>query len=131
MALAELVKLSRIQTQQLGAMKPPRFKIKLANYCIIGLMFACLIAGIWVFNYLSTTGLGNGQFFSNITSGEDFTLLEFVTGSQRGSNDFASTEALFVVTTRFFLGIGISWVPLTLVIMVTDLLGQASLKRGD
>lgn len=127
-ALVELVKLSRIEINQLEGLKPPRFQIRMANYCVIGLMFACLIAGIWIFNFLSTTYMAS-DYLTMYARNDSVSLLGFIIGRYRGAEVAQSTEALFVVTTRFFLGVGLAWVPLTLAVLVIDVILQAGRKR--
>lgn len=69
-----------------------------------GAVLATMVAAISVLIYLVNTGVGGG-FLST-------PLINYVTGASFGSSAFQSTEALFVITARFFLCFGGSWLPL-------------------
>jgi len=75
-------------------------------HSLIGLQISCVLVSIWVFYYLSTTSAG--RYGSS--------MLNFFLGSSIGSSVFESTEPLFVVVTRFLVGVGLLWGPMTLLV---------------
>lgn len=118
--LSELVKQSRNLSKQMTSLVEynQKLSVRMANYSIVGAMFASLIGAFWVLNYLNSIAILYAP------------LVEYVTGATFGaSTAFQSTETLFVMVARFILAFGFSWTPITLLIALLDIVRQ-TLSKG-
>ena len=79
-------------------------------YFFLGACLAVFIAAFWVFDYLNTTAISRSG--TQLWWG-DTQLWAIVEGSEFAS---MGSEPLFVISARFIIGFGISWLPVTAVL---------------
>lgn len=85
-------------------------RFSLSKHALSGALGASLVATLWIFHYLITTAQSTG--FPSLPY--TIPLWKYVVGSAYNL-EFAQ-EALFVVVTRFLMGFGVSWLPITTII---------------
>lgn len=117
-ALMELIKLTREQNARLEEISQKQKSTRLTYYVLAGLMMACFLAAFWVYLHLIGTSIGYFDL-----------LMDYVDGSEYNSSAFQSTESLFVILARFILGVGLLWLPASVLISMIDKL-VAALKAG-
>lgn len=87
----------------------------------IGASLAVFISTLWILAYLWTTTITTSlELLSEPLTGSSglgtFILLEYVVGVPLDRLGEMASEVLFVIVSRFILGFGLSWLPLTIVV---------------
>jgi len=80
-------------------------KFSMSQHALAGATIACLVASLWVIEYLANT-------MYSLKS-----LLSMVLGQEHGIGADGA-EALFVIGARFIIVFGFSWAPITALIAV-------------
>jgi len=83
---------------------PTEKKFLMSRHALAGATIAVLLAVSWVIEYLASTVYGIGGFGNS--------LFAIVLGQEHGIGTDGA-EALLVVVSRFIIGFGLSWGPIT------------------
>lgn len=121
-ALVELVHQARNQSDELQSLNQEsrRIHVKIAHAAVIAASIAALIASVWVYVYLANTVYAYPTLF-RIVLGQDFAIGTY--------EEIQVSLELFVISARFMLAFGVSWLPLTFIVAFLDLVRQLIFKR--